>query len=333
MRRAGRDLVGRGGIVRSMGQMIDGVWHTGWYDPDAKGAFRRPKTRFRSWVTEDGASGHRAEPGRYHLYVSHACPWAHRTLITRALRGLEDVIGVTSVDPKMGDDGWVFREGEPDPLHGATRLQDVYRRAKADYTGRVTVPILWDGRTNQIVNNESREVMRMLDTVFDAFAKNPRSLAPPELRPRIDETIDANYESLNNGVYRAGFATTQSAYEEACREVFAALDRNEALLSRQRFLCGEQLTEADVALFTTLLRFDVVYHAHFKCNLRRVAHYPNLTGFLRDVYQTPGVAETCRLDEIKTHYYWSQTTVNPYRIVPLGPVDLEAWLAVAHGRG
>ncbi|MBI2388319.1 MAG: glutathione S-transferase family protein [Deltaproteobacteria bacterium] len=300
-----------------MGWMQDGAWHVGWYQPDKDGAFQRPPAKFRGRISADGEF--RAEAGRYHLYVSYACPWAQRTLITRALRGLSDAISVTAVDPKMGDDGWVFAPDEPDPLLGAPRLQDVYRRARADYTGRVTVPVLWDKRTNTLVNNESREIMRMLDTELNAFARSPRSLAPPHLRAKIDETLDAIYQPINNGVYRAGFAGKQEAYERACRELFAALDRWEQVLGKQRYMCGAALTEADVAMFTTLLRFDLVYYGHFKCNLRRLQDYPNLWGFVRDVYQTDGVADTCRFDHIKTHYYWSQTTVNPHRIVPLGP--------------
>jgi putative glutathione S-transferase len=295
-----------------MGELVDGVWKSGWYDPDARGAFQRPQTKFRGQVTA-------AEAGRYHLYVSYACPWAHRTLIVRALRGLEDAIGVTAVDPHMGDDGWVFADDEPDVILGKHYLRDVYVAADPHYSGRVTVPILWDKQTKTIVNNESREVMRMLDTQFEAHAKKKTSLAPSELLPAIEKTLDAIYTPVNNGVYRAGFATKQEAYEEACKDVFAALDHWDAVLGKQRYLCGATLTEADVAMFTTLLRFDLVYHAHFKCNVRRIADYANLSGYLRDIYQMPDVKKTCRLDHIKTHYYWSQTTVNPHRIVPVGP--------------
>lgn len=308
-----------------MGQLVDGVWKTGWYAPDERGAFRRPETQYRSWIRPGDAGGLVPEAGRYHLYVSYACPWAHRTLITRAVRGLEDVIGVTSVDPHMGDDGWVFGDAEPDPLSGARYLRDVYLRAAPRYSGRVTVPLLWDKKTNAIVNNESRELMRMLDTSFDALAKNPTSLLPRGLEADVDRMLDSIYAPFNNGVYRAGFAGSQAAYEDACRDVFATLDRCEDILSRQRFLCGNVLTEADVAMFTTSLRFDLVYYAHFKCNVRRIQDYPNVWGFVRDVYQRPGVKATCRLDEIKVHYYVSQTTVNPSRIVPLGPaLDLDA---------
>lgn len=305
-----------------MGQLVNGVWQRGWYDPDSQGAFQRPAARFRDWVSADGSTAFPAESGRYHLYVSHACPWAHRTVLLRAIRGLEGAIGLTAVDPRMGDDGWSFGE-EPDPLFGAKGLPELYLRADPSCTSRVTVPVLWDKQTNTLVSNESREIMRMLDTAFDAFAGNPVSLAPASLVPLIDETITANYDSINNGVYKAGFATEQAAYEEACHALFAALDRNEETLGRTRFLCGDALTEADIALFTTLLRFDVVYYSHFKCNLKRIADYTNISRFLREIYALPSVRPTCRLDHIKTHYYWSQTTVNPTRIVPLGP-DLSA---------
>lgn len=306
-----------------MGQLVDGVWQKGWYDPDRKGAFQRPDARFRDRVSADGSTAFPAERGRYHLYVSYACPWAHRTLIVRALRGLEGAIGVTAVDPHMSDDGWSFGE-EVDPLFGAKYLREVYLRADPRCSTRVTVPVLWDKQTGSIVSNESREIMRMLDTAFDAVAENPSSLAPPALLGRIDDTITANYGPINNGVYKCGFATEQAPYEEACHALFAALDRNEATLAHGRFLCGDVLTEADVALFTTLLRFDVVYFAHFKCNLKRIADYPCLSRFLHEIHALPAVRPTCRLDQIKTHYYWSQTTVNPHRIVPLGP-DVSAF--------
>jgi glutathionyl-hydroquinone reductase len=301
-----------------MGQMINGVWRLGWYDPDEHGAFHRPETVFRD----------KAEPerNRYHLYVSYACPWAHRTIITRALRGLDDIT-MTIVEPEMGDEGWVMHD--PDPVLSVVRLQDVYRRARRDYTGRVTVPVLWDKKNNTIVNNESREVMRMLDVDFDPIATKGPSLAPPELRAKIDETLTAIYQPINNGVYRCGFSTKQGAYEKACRQLFDALDHWEHVLGKQRYLCGARMTEADIAMFTTLIRFDLVYYSHFKTNLRRIQDYPNLWGFVRDVYQTPGVGETCNFEHIKVHYYWSQTTVNPHRIVPLGPtIDFDQ----PHGR-
>jgi putative glutathione S-transferase len=310
-----------------MGQLVEGVWKEGWYEPDKSGAFERPQTKFRHRITADGASAFVAEPGRYHIYASYACPWAQRALITRSVRGLDEVIGVTIVDPKMSAAGWTFGgdQGDVDPLFGATHLRDLYLRADAKYTGRVTVPVLWDKQKNTIVNNESREVMRILDTAFDAFAKPGTSLLPPGLAPMVDETLDAIYAPFNNGVYRAGFATKQGAYEEACRDVFAALDRIERVLEKSRYLCGDVFTEADVAMFTTALRFDLVYYSHFKCNVRRLQDYPSIWGWTREVYQMPAVKRTCHLDHIKTHYYWSQTTVNPTRVVPLGPsIDFDA---------
>ena len=305
-----------------MGYLQDGVWHTGWYQPGAGGAFERPATQFRDRARE-------IEAGRYHLYAASACPWAHRTLITRALRGLVDAVSVTIVDPHMGDDGWVFRAEDPDPIGGARFLRDVYLRARPGYTGRVTVPVLWDRARETIVNNESREVMRMLDVDFAPAARAPRvtTLAPEPLRPEIDRVLDAIYGPINNGVYRAGFATTQAAYDAAVRELFAALATWDAVLARQPFTCGDVPTEADVALFTTLLRFDLVYYSHFKCNLARLRDHANLWRFTRRIYQLPGVRETCDLDAIKTHYYWSQPTVNPTRIVAAGPGDYAAALA------
>jgi putative glutathione S-transferase len=313
-----------------MGRLVSGVWQAGWQAPNDKGTFERAKTQFRSWIKKDGSTPFSPEAGRYHLYVSYACPWAHRTMITRALRGLEDTIAVTAVDPHMGDDGWPFSDASPDPLFHARFLRDIYLRADAGYSGNVTVPVLWDTKTSTIVNNESREVMRMLDTEFDALAKNPKSLAPAPLRAAIDQKLDEIYSPINNGVYRAGFATSQKAYEEACQKLFAALSEQERVLSTQRFLCGSELTEADIALFTTLLRFDLVYYAHFKCNLHRIQDLPNLWGFLRDIYQRPAVRGVCQLDQIKTHYYWSQENVNPRRLVPLGPnIDFD----LPHDRG
>ncbi|ATB51081.1 glutathione S-transferase family protein [Corallococcus macrosporus] len=305
-----------------MGQLIEGRWHAGWYAPDAEGRFERPPTVFRERVTADGASGLPAEPGRYHLYISYACPWASRLAIIRKLKKLEGAIGLTVVDPRMGDDGWTFQGypgSDPEPFYGFQFLRELYVKARADYTGRVTVPVLWDRQRETVVNNESRELLRMLDTEFDAYGDASVQLAPPHLRAQVDATLDALYPSINNGVYRAGFATRQQAYEDACRELFAALDTWEQVLGTRRYLCGATLTEADVCLYTTLVRFDLVYHAHFKCNLRRIQDYPNLWGYLKDLYQTPGFTETTQLDHIKLHYYWSQTTVNPTRVVPLGP--------------
>ncbi len=312
-----------------MGLLVDGVWHDTWYEPDKKGRFVRPDTVFRATV---GGDGHPAEAGRYHLYVSWACPWAHRTLIGRALYGLQDVVTFNSVDAFMTDQGWHFSDADgccPDPLFGARYLREVYVRADPRYTGRVTVPILWDRVAGTIVNNESKEILRIFGTAFAGLG-NGSTLIPSDLREASDAMRDRIYQPLNNGVYRAGFARTQGAYDEAVRDVFAILDELEDVLGRARFLCGDRMTEADVCAFTTLLRFDPVYHGHFKCNRRRIVDYPNLWGFVRDVYQTPGVAETCRLDHITEHYYRSHETINPTRVVPIGP-DLD--YLEPHGRG
>lgn len=316
-----------------MGMLIDGVWTTKWYEPDEAGNFVRAESQFRERVTADGSSGHPAVAGRYHLYVAHACPWAHRTLLARGLLGLEQAISISVVDPFMGDDGWAFTDRDgcvPDPIFGARFLRSIYLRADPGYSGRTTVPVLWDRERATIVCNESREVLRMLDVEFAALHTRPITLYPKPLQRRIDRTIDQIYGPINNGVYRAGFATRQAAYEEAVRELFAALDHWEGVLADQRFLCGEVVTEADLCLFTTLLRFDPVYHGHFKCNLRRIVDFPQLSGYLRDIYQLPGVPELCRLDHIKEHYYRSHPHVNPTRIVPLGPIST---LEQPHDRG
>jgi putative glutathione S-transferase len=308
-----------------MGMLVEGEWSDAWYKPDEKGRFVRPKTVFRDTVEA-------AEAGRYHLYVSWACPWAHRTLIGRALYGLQDVISVNSVDSLMTDQGWHFSDTKdcpPDPQFGAEYLREIYVRADPKFTGRVTVPILWDKQATTIVNNESKEILRMLGTGFAALG-NGFTLIPDDLREASDAMRDRIYEPLNNGVYRSGFARTQGAYDGAVREVFAILDELETILGKTRYLCGDRLTESDICAFTTLYRFDSVYHGHFKCNQRRIVDQPNLWGFLRDVYQTPGVAGTCRLDHITQHYYWSHETVNPTRIVPIGP---ELDFASPHGRG
>jgi glutathionyl-hydroquinone reductase len=304
-----------------MGELVDGTWRDTWYEPDAQGAFQRPHTRFRNRPAEIVA-------GRYHLYAAWACPWAHRTLITRSLRGLASAISVTIVDPHMGRDGWAFRADDPDPIGGAALLRQVYLRADPAYSGRVTVPVLWDRETATVVNNESRDVMRIFDLDFAPLARDPHlpSLAPAELLDDIDRVLDAIYEPINDGVYRCGFAVTQAAYDLAIAELFTALAHWDAVLGDRPFLCGGQMTEADVALFTTLLRFDLVYYAHFKCNLKRLRDYANLWRFTRRMYQHPGIRPTCHLDDIKVHYYWSQIAVNPTRIVPCGPA-LEAELA------
>lgn len=265
---------------------------------------------------------------RYHLYVSYACPWAHRTLIARALLGLENAISISVTHPYMGEQGWNLREGEAeisDPIHHVDWLWELYVKAQPDYTGRVTVPVLWDRERDVLVNNESRDILRMYATVFRPLWRHRIELSPPELRDQIDEVITSIYEPINNGVYRCGFAQSQEAYEEAAIELFDALDHWEDVLSRQRFTCGNVFTEADICLFVTLFRFDPVYHGHFKCNVRRIVDYPNLWGFVRDVYQLPRVAQTCNLRHIKEHYYQSHPTVNPSRIVPIGPaIDYDA---------
>jgi glutathionyl-hydroquinone reductase len=322
-----------------MGLLIEGVWHDQWYDTKSTGGrFVRTEAAFRNWVMSDGSAGpvgeggFEAEAGRYHLYVSLACPWAHRTLIFRKLKGLEDMISVSVVHWRMLDDGWTFADGPgvvSDPIHAARSLHQVYTAAKPDYTGRVTVPVLWDKQRGRIVNNESAEIIRMFNSAFDHIGAKPGDYYPEPLRKDIDALNKRIYETVNNGVYRAGFATTQEAYDEAVVPLFNTLDWLDERLSRDRFLLGERQTEADWRLFTTLVRFDPVYVAHFKCNLRRIADYRHLSGYLRDLYQTPGVAETVNMQHIKGHYYESHRTINPTGIVPKGPVvDLEE----PHGR-
>jgi putative glutathione S-transferase len=312
-----------------MGLLVDGVWKNEWYDTKASGGrFVRAESSFRRWVTSDGRAGptgeggFAAEPGRYHLYVSLACPWAHRTLILRKLKKLEDAISVAVVSPLMGDAGWTFDESASstgDALNGARTLADIYRLADPRFTGRVTVPVLWDKARRTIVNNESSEIIRMFNSAFDAFTDVQDDFYPAALRAEIDAVNAFVYPSINNGVYRAGFATTQAAYEEAFLALFGALDEIDLRLASQRYLVGGKITEADIRLFTTLVRFDAVYVGHFKCNLRRIADYPNLANYLRDLYQTPGFGETVNLDHIKRHYYGSHRQINPTGIVPLGP--------------
>jgi putative glutathione S-transferase len=303
-----------------MGVMVDGLWRDQWYDTESTGGkFERPQTVFRSRVEAGGAF--EPEPGRYHLYVSWACPWAHRTMIYRKLKGLEAAIGITYVEPLMLENGWTLAEGA-DPIHHARALWQIYAKADPHYSGRVTVPVLWDRATATIVNNESAEIIRM----FDAWpGASGALLRPPELAAEIDALNEAIYPAINNGVYRAGFATTQAAYEEAYDQVFAMLDALEARLSNRRFLLGERTTEADWRLFTTLIRFDAVYHGHFKCNRLRLVDFPELWDYTRALYRIPGVAGTVRLDEIKTHYYGSHRTINPTGVVPKGPdIDFTA---------
>lgn len=314
-----------------MGLLVNGVWQDQWYDTKSTGGrFVRKDAAFRDWITPDGEF--KAEAGRYHLYVALACPWAHRTLIMRKLKGLEGMISLSVVHWRMREHGWTFEDGPgviPDPIHNARFLHEVYTAAMPDYTGRVTVPVLWDKQTSTIVNNESAEIIRMMNTAFDAAGAAPGDYYPPTLREEIDALNATVYDKVNNGVYKAGFATTEQAYEEAVRPLFETLDALDTRLSSRRYLLGSAMTEADIRLFTTLVRFDPVYVGHFKCNLRRIADYENLSGYLRDIYQVPGIAETVNMHHIKGHYYESHPTINPTGIVPLGPIlDLDA----PHGR-
>jgi len=318
-----------------MGLLVDGKWRDRWYDTgETEGRFVRQDSAFRDQVRADGSTGFAPEAGRYHLYVSLACPWAHRTLIARKLLGLESAIGVSVVDPLMGEEGWTFGASEapgtvPDPIFGASRLYEIYLRADPTYTGRVTVPVLWDRERATLVNNESSEILRMLDQEFGALADASVDLYPEGRRQEIDRVNAFVYPNVNNGVYRCGFATTQKAYEEAFADLFSALDVLDARLSERRYLVGDRITEADIRLYTTLVRFDAVYFGHFKCNRQRIADYPSLSGYLRDLYQTPGFAETTDFTHIKRHYYQSHRQINPTGIVPVGPaLDLER----PHGR-
>jgi glutathionyl-hydroquinone reductase len=321
-----------------MGLLIDGKWTAKGHDTSATGGrFVRAATAFRNWITPDGrpgptgGGGFKAEPGRYHLYVSLACPWAHRTLIFRALKGLVPAISLSVTHWFMGEEGWTFEDGPgvvADPF-GARRMYEVYLRSNASYSGRASVPVLWDKAQNVIVSNESSEIIRMLNSAFDGVGAAPGDFYPAELREEIDRLNARIYETLNNGVYRSGFATTQEAYEEAVRPLFATMDMLEERLATRRYLCGERLTEADWRLFTTLVRFDPVYVGHFKCNLRRLVDYPNLSAYARELYQQPGVAATTDFFHIKHHYYESHRTINPLGIVPVGP-DLD--FLAPHGR-
>jgi glutathionyl-hydroquinone reductase len=310
------------------GLFVDGVWQSQWYDTAATGGrFTMTEPRFRNWITPDGkpgpsgAGGFPAERGRYHLYVSLACPFAHRAIIFRKLKRLEEVISLSSVDPVMGEQGWEFGDSPElsDSVNGKQRLGEIYLLADARYSGRVSVPVLWDKERRTIVNKESPEIIRMLNSAFAAFSNEHTDYDPAAQREEIDRINDRVFKSVNAGVYRAGFATTQAAYEEGFRDLFATLDWLEERLGRQRYLIGADITEADWRLFTTLVRFDAVYHGHFKCNRNQIADFPNLSNYLRDLYQVPGIAETVNPDHIKRHYYMSMTAINPTRIVPLGP--------------
>jgi len=305
-----------------VGLLVDGKWQDTWYDTKSTGGrFVRQKSNFRRTVRSEPDSEFPAEPGRYHLYVSLACPWAHRTLIVRKLKKLEDVIGVVICEPVWAGQGWHFAESGPtaDPLYGIRHMHELYTRAQADFTGRVTVPVLWDAQKQNIVNNESSEIIRMLNSAFDAWGDASVDFYPEPLRDAIDAINERVYGAINNGVYRTGFASTQEAYAEAFEALFSALDELEELLATSRYLVGDRITEADWRLFATLVRFDAVYVAHFKCNRRRIVDYPNLWGYTRELYQVPGVAETVDMRHNKEHYFCSHERLNPSGIVPLGP--------------
>ena len=312
-----------------MGLLQEGKWVDQWYDTKSTGGrFQRTTAQFRNWITEDGTAGptgnggFNAEQGRYHLYVSSACPWAHRTVIFRTLKGLEPMISISIVHWYMVDQGWTFEPADgviPDTINDAKFLHEIYTRASQNYSGRVTVPVLWDKKNETIVSNESSEIIRMFNSVFDHAGATYGDYYPQELRQEIDTLNDRIYSTLNNGVYRCGFATTQEAYDEAVIPLFDTLDWLEGILSSKRYLTGNRITEADWRLFTTLIRFDPVYVGHFKCNIRRIIDYPNLSNYLRDLYQKPGIADTVNMEHIKNHYYASHETINPSRLVPNGP--------------
>jgi putative glutathione S-transferase len=302
------------------GYLENGQWHDGWYDTQAThGEFVRTVSGFRNWVTADGSSGYPAEPGRYHLYVSLACPWAHRTLIARALKKLEAAVPVSIVEPVMSDQGWAFSAALPDRTNGFTYLHQLYTATRPDYTGRVLVPVLWDTQTRTIVSNESADIMRMLNQAFNAFGDERVDLYPAPLRDEIDRINQFIYDNINNGVYRCGFASSQAAYEQAFARLFDALDRIESLLADNPYLVGPSATEADWRLFTTLVRFDAVYFGHFKCNRNRIEDFPHLSRYLRELYLVADIAPTVNIDHIKRHYYISHPHINPSRIVPVGP--------------
>lgn len=312
-----------------MGKLVEGVWHDVWYDTKSSGGkFVREDAGFRNGIENKPDAPFQPESSRYHLYVSLACPWAHRTLIMRELKGLADHIDVTVVSPDMLENGWEF--SQPEPLFGFTKLHQIYTQAKSDYSGRVTVPTLWDKKTNTIVSNESSEILRMFNSEFNDLTGNTDDYYPQALRSEIDEWNEFVYPNINNGVYRTGFSTTQEAYEEAFDGLFTALDKVEQHLSQSKYLVGEQITEADWRLFTTLIRFDAVYVGHFKCNLKRIADYSNIQGYMKALYQVPGVKETVNFEHIKRHYYFSHKGINPTQVIPKGPeLDLDS----PHGRG
>ena len=312
-----------------MGLLVDGQWVDQWYDTKKTGGrFVRTQTQFRNWITADGSAGptgqagYKAEADRYHLYVSLACPWASRTLMIRTLKGLEDMISISVVHPLMLEHGWTFEEGEGvigDPIFKARYLHEIYTAVKPDYTGRVTVPVKKKKKTKTIVNNESSEIIRMLNTAFDGLGAKPGNYVPDQWLEEIDAVNDFVYHRINNGVYKAGFATKQEVYEEEVTALFAALDQMEERLAGQDYLVGNRLTEADIRLFTTLVRFDAVYFGHFKCNLKPLTAYPNLWAYTKRIYQLPGMAQTVNFDHIKRHYYGSHKTINPTGVIPMGP--------------
>ena len=318
-----------------MGLLQQGRWVDQWYNTkDTGGHFVRKAPQFRNWITADGSAGpsgqagFKAEPNRYHLYVSLACPWAHRTLIYRALKGLEGMVSISVVHWYMAENGWAFETGDgavPDTVNGSKYMYEVYVKAMPDYSGRVTVPVLWDKKTNTIVSNESPEIIRMFNSAFDEIGAAPGDFYPEVKRAEIDELNERIYDTVNNGVYKAGFATTQDAYDEAVTPLFETLDWLDARLEKQRYLTGNSITEADWRLFTTLVRFDPVYVGHFKCNIRRISDYANLSGYVRDLYQQPEVGKTVNMEHIKNHYYASHDSINPSRVIPMGPnIDLTA---------
>lgn len=318
-----------------MGLLVDGIWHDEWYDTKkTDGKFVRKDATFRHWITSDGAAGpsgdagFKAEANRYHLYVSHACPWAHRAMIFRAIKELEEIISVSVVDHLMVSKGWEFSTNPgaiPDSLFGAKTMAEIYLKAAPNFTGRVTVPVLWDKQKATIVSNESSEIIRMFNSAFNHITGNSLDFYPEALRANIDAINDTIYHTVNNGVYKSGFATTKEAYEEAVTTLFHTLDQLEDTLAKAPYLVGNQITEADWRLFTTLIRFDTVYVGHFKCNIRRIEDYPNISNYLRALYQAPSVANTVNMDHIKRHYYESHSTINPTGIVPVGPhINFEA---------
>lgn len=312
-----------------MGLLVDGKWHDKWYDTEKNdGRFIREESQFRNWITPDGSAGpsgeegFKAEPGRYHLYISNACPWANRTMIMRKLKGLEEMISISVVHPLMAENGWTFEPEEDvvaDPVIVANYLYEIYTHVEPDYSGRVTVPVLYDLKQDKIVNNESSEIMRMLNSAFDDVGAKEGDYYPESLREDIDAINEKVYGAVNNGVYKAGFATKQDVYEEEVTKLFERLDELEGILEEKTYLTGDRLTEADIRLFTTLVRFDSVYYTHFKCNIRRITDYPNLWRFTRELYNTPGISDTIHFRHIKEHYFRSHKNINPTGIVPVGP--------------